>query len=165
MKSGYQGNFSLLFDFAEEYGIINEKEWLVTKGIAPSGSAGNKPDDYDYAFVRALLGLATHIAYRKSNVRVTIEDTETDKDDVIERLPSPIFFKVRMTEEKKYEIFIVANRINEAIYGRRFRFSSASKKAVLGVPEKAWIGDDFIDEFMDYVSKRRDLGVKLESVK
>jgi len=164
MKSGFQGRFSLLFKFAEEYGFINEKEWLVVEGLSPVGSADEKPEDYEYAFVRALLGLASHYSYMKQKKKVTIEDVEKDKEKRVERLPSPIFFKIRRATGTQYEVFVVANRINEEIYGKSFRFSSGDSGAILDVPTADDLGDDFIDEFMEFVSSCKDLGVKLTPV-
>lgn len=169
MKSGLNGKGqSLLFSFAEKYGLANDKEWLVNTGIAPTGKAGEIPYDYEYAFVRALLGLASHFSYRK-NGDVKIKDVETQNDKIVERLPSPIFFKVRKMPNKQYEVFVVANRINEEIYGKSFRFSRGKQSDELDVPTVEQLGDDFIDEFMKYVSlqvnPQKDFGISLKPVR
>jgi hypothetical protein len=171
MKSGLNGEGeSLLFAFAEdECKLVNEKEWLVDQKIAPPANIPGMTDEYEYAFIRALLGLAFFINYRNKGVKVTIKDAEPQGDNSVERLPSPIFFKVRKMPDNKYEVFVVANRINEEIYGKSFRFSRGKQSDELDVPTVEQLGDDFIDEFMKFVSlqvnPQKDFGISLKPVR
>lgn len=152
MKSGV--NFgayerSLLFSYMhKEYHFGNEKAWLKQQGIAPAiGRSTNQMDKKSY-YVRALLGIGDHIEFLKDphNTRdkltVTISNTDSD---AIERLASPILFKVIQGT-----VYFVTNRINKSIYGSSFKFESPEGSGVLKVPTEEELGKNFIDEFLRF---------------
>ena len=159
MKSGI--NFknyqrSMLFDYMhkkEHKG--NEKAALKQMGIAPSdvGKHAKKADkNYEqkdqWFYVRALLGIGDHMDFLLSETdrknKMTISIKSVDKS--IERLNSPIFFKVI-----NGYTYYVGCRINEEIYGKEFEFSAEEdKKMSLTVPTKEQLAPDFIDSFLHY---------------
>lgn len=164
MKSGvnFRGySRSLLFRFMHErYSIGNEKAYLKQNKMAPAIGQGHadKKDESNH-YVRALLGVGDHIDFinSKENKRDKTSIKIESKD--IQRLASPVFFKVIDNR-----VYFVGNRLNDEIYGRPFRFSvpqkgqgrvfkPEKKEAVLNVPEKSVLGDDFIDRFMEYAVK------------
>lgn len=156
MKSGV--NFrayqrSLLFEYMhDKYDFGNEKAWLKQQRIAPAiGRSTNQMDEKSY-YVRALLGIGDHIEFlkdlnnRRDKLTVTISNTNLKSDsDEIERLASPILFKVIQGN-----VYFVANRINESIYGKSFKFESPKGSGVLKVPTKEELGENFIDEFLRF---------------
>ena len=143
---GYQRSLLFLF-MHNEYDYGNEKAWLKQQRIAPAlGRNADQHDKVSY-FVRALLGVGERIEFlndlnnRRDKVVVTISDSNKQ----IERLPSPIIFKVIGNS-----IYMVANRIDENIYGKTFTFESKMGKGTLKVPTKAELGEDFIDKFLAF---------------
>lgn len=169
---GYQK--SLLFIFlARKYGIKNEKAFLKRDKMAPrlekSGLDTSPvipaPDANDYNYVRALLGVGDHIDFKNSNGQS--DEEKHDKTEIkfsnkeIERLNSPVFFKVI-----NGNIYIVAKRINSEIYDKVFEFTAGPKKdkkapdrrafypnnssASLKVPGMDVLGEEFIDDFLDF---------------
>lgn len=131
LKTGrnFKGEYAraYVYQYMHEKGIDNEKAWLKANKIAPvlgkkTGSGNKNPDS---RYVRALLGLGSHVEYlnspdsRKEKVSVSIQDVDSD----IERMASPVLFKVI-----NGYVFICADRIPEQIYQKTFRFSSKVKK-------------------------------------
>lgn len=152
---GYQRSLLFLY-MHDKYDYGNEKAWLKQKGIAPA--LGRNSDQHDEAsyFVRALLGVGERIEFlndlndRKDKVVVTISDSNKQ----IERLPSPIIFKVIGNS-----IYMVANRIDENIYGKTFTFESKMGRGTLKVPTKAELGENFIDEFLAFAVGELQKGI------
>ena len=82
---------------------------------------------------------------------ITVSHCTDKKENKIERLASPIFFKII-----DGKIYIVAKRVNECIYGQKFKFSKKKENndGIIFVPTKKELGDNFIDEFMAYAVKK-----------
>ncbi len=172
MKSGHNirdYHHSYLFTYAHEVmGISNEKAAMKAAKISPWDENGpvrnpGKEDFYKpgetqpYFALRPLLGVGEHIAYlsgfewgtnrfgvecwrpiRGEDVSVKIEN------ETIERLSSPIFFKI-----VDGVIYMVAGRINPIIFGQVFTFTNTKTGASieLSVPDSFDI-DDFLDWFV-----------------
>lgn len=148
MKSGisFGGKVpSILFDYMYNENVMaidNEKEWLREKGLVPLRPQ-RAPGHKTYRYVRALLGVGYMAPYRLKGGNLVI----SMKNAEIERLSSPIFFKVI-----DGMVYMVANRINEKIYGKKFEFSNdEGRSGELSVPTKDELTDNFIDDFLDYV--------------
>lgn len=96
-------------------------------------------------YVRALLGIGETIEYQAENgskVKVTIKETS----ETIERLNSPILFKV--IDDM---VYFVGQELNERIYGKKFSFSSSMKKGrTRRVPKKDELPCNFMNGFMEY---------------
>lgn len=185
MKSGNSfGGYdrSFIYQYMHNKGIDNEKAWMKQSGIAPKiAQAENKKNQDIQAknpfYVRAFLGLGEHIQFindlDNKGDKATITMKETSKE--IDRLPSPVFFKV-----VRNVVFIVPNRINPAIYDKEFSFtSSISKRHILNaegsinesktgtiktLPKDSFDIDDFMEcyvrhyngELRDHVKKMRN---------
>ena len=142
MKSGisFGGKFpSILFEHMDRKAIGNEKDWLKYRRLVPSRYPQRIDGRKSYHYVRALLGVGDRSPYRDGTV-ITISNEN------IQRLASPVFFKVIGSN-----VYMVANRINEAIYNAEFVFSSNNgQKTNLTVPSKDKVGESFIDAFLAY---------------
>ncbi len=150
----YQRSLLFLYMHTDEYKMGNEKAWMKQNGIAPIVCTNGKewhrnPSEHKAFYVRALLGIGEQIEFKGNvgKVKVTIENTDKGEDNkkLIERLASPVFFKVIGGT-----VYIVTKRIDENIYGKTFKFSSKMGVGTLHVPEKSELPPDFIDEFLDY---------------
>lgn len=168
MKSGVNYTFrnpdayqrSLLFLFLHEQKEIgNEKAWLKQQGYAPSDvgrNAGKWHKNTQPAFyARALLGIGDHIDFindlsnRKDKTPISI----ACDDKSVERLHSPIFFKII-----DGNVYFVAKRIEKEIFGKTFIFSSPKGSGKLTVPTESDLGADFIDVFLDYCQDKLNGG-------
>ncbi|MBQ8000283.1 MAG: hypothetical protein IJ298_03590 [Ruminococcus sp.] len=157
---------SLLFMYMhDELGIGNEKACLKEEGMVPTdvGRHANEwhrnPSNHDPYYVRALLGVGEQLSFinditnksDKTFVKISCVDKD-EKDEskkAIERLASPLFFKV--IGEK---VYFVTTLINEDIYGKWFEFSVGGRKVELQVPTEKELGDEFIDAFIEYCVDR-----------
>lgn len=165
MKSGinfHSYSRSLLIKYMHEKKRIgNEKAWLKQKRIAPAiGRQSYQHDDKNY-YVRALLGVADRNEYikdlhnRGDKATVFIKNVPEDGcEDVIERFPSPIFFKIVGNT-----VYYIARSIHPSIYGKKFCFESSNYHTAcnigyLTVPTIEKLGNDFIDDFMFYCYKQ-----------
>lgn len=112
--------------------IHNEKAWMKANKIAPAidrqekTRSLKKPEESENArYVRALLGVGAKVEYlndldlKKYSEKVLIKIKNKD----IERMESPVFFKVILDH-----VFICARRIPEEIYEKEFRFSSSVQR-------------------------------------
>lgn len=140
------------------------------RDIASTAQSTEMDNEHDPKYVRALLGTAIQtefkIGYYKNNrnnrwcllgrdkndkVQVTIADTSEE----LERVPSPIYFKII-----KNIVFIAAKKIPEKIYGRTFKFSSCWESGTISTPSKEQLIDNatgeafdiqtFLKEYVDY---------------
>ncbi len=104
---------SYIYTYMHEKGMGNEKAWMKQNGIAPC--EGNKTQkDKENRYVRAMLGTGETINYLKpSKVKVTIKSAK------LERVPSPVFFKVI-----KNVVFITADDVPEEVLGQEYTFFS-----------------------------------------
>lgn len=127
-----------IYQYMHEKKIDNEKAWMKATGLAPaikeerarwmtyeknkdSGSSDNAK------YVRALLGVGSKVEFINSlgekkpgeKVTVTIKHDAKDRKKQIERMDSPIYFKIIQNY-----VFICAERIPSQIYGETFRFSA-----------------------------------------
>ncbi|MBQ2989282.1 MAG: hypothetical protein IJD59_09280 [Clostridia bacterium] len=175
--SGYRR--SLLFYYMHDMAIGNEKAWLKQTGIAPSEfrSENNRAKYKTYRdstgahecfYVRALLGVGDKAEYRSGDGKETISMncTETDKQNkpLIERLPSPIFFKV-IGDTVYYvggRILSYTRRKDDTpteIWGREFKFENkdtAKPPLSIKVPKKGarpCFNENFMDGFLEYCFK------------
>lgn len=139
---------SILFDYMhEKKNIGNEKAWLKQKRIAPALGRTVKQNDTESRYVRALFGVGETIEFKNSatnpsdKVKVTMKETSK----AIERLNSPVFFKVIGRD-----VYYVGMPINPDIYGKKFEFSSSMGKGRICVPTEQELPNDFINDFMNY---------------
>lgn len=146
---------SYLYQYMHKKSIDNEKFWLkANKIVTPVGRAPIISKDHKAGtarYVRALLGTANHVMFRNpaGNENVMIEDANKQ----IERLESPIFFKI-----VNGCVYICADRINENIYGARYTFTNkkARTSGEIAVPTKEELKkagfsiDEFMEEYVDY---------------
>ncbi|MBE6685812.1 MAG: hypothetical protein E7591_01105 [Ruminococcaceae bacterium] len=110
MKSGcrinddFEGSF--LFKYLEN--INNEstciRPWKYSRRI-------NQKTANDHRYVRCLLGMGEIIRFKKEGFTVQISNTRSNKDNLrIERLPSPVFFKII-----ENNVYIIGKNINQRI--------------------------------------------------
>ena len=132
---------SMLFSYVGRKGLGNDKDGVKYKLISPNRAPGAAAGVHHY-YVRALLGVGDRILYRQKN-RPEITVSIKNKEKEIERLASPIFFKVIGNK-----VYVVACRIREEIYGKKFEFSGNNSRCEFAVPTKEQLGVDFIDSFM-----------------
>ncbi len=168
MKSGYNirdtYQRSYLFEYFHTKNIGNEKAKMKKDGISPA--AGRKfptKDSNEYRYVRALLGVGEKIDYivdpaqgrNKDNI-----ETIAIKNKDIERLSSPIFFKIIGDT-----IYIVANRINKEIFNKEFIFTNKKNRQNISIsaPESFDV-DDFLSYFVSEYnkSKNKPYGIRKE---
>ena len=151
---GYQRSLLFLF-MHEKYGIGNEKAWLKQQRIAPAlGKRPDRPMDQRPRYVRALLGTTEKYEFfrvpgdfrNKANIKI--------KSKEIERCPSPILFRIF-----DGTVYMVANRIPKEIYGKSFNFFCAPNGGNISVPELSEIGEDFIDNFLEYAVEKIKGGI------
>ena len=175
MKSGYNYNKcyhrSFLFEYFHQNNIGNEKAYIKQKGLTPCDENGkpvkhpnnskkiSENQSTDYRFVRALLGLTDHMEYiskfiydkekekwkpdSKSKSSIKIES----KEDTIERIPSPIFFKIINNT-----VYIVAKRIDKRVFNKTFTFTGNNKSKDITTPEMFDV-DDFLKYFFKEYAK------------
>ena len=165
---------SLLFYYMHDMSIGNEKAWLKQNGMAPT-DVGNHANSGNYKkyrvstqshtplYVRALLGVGDHVEYKRNgtkNLSISINCIEKDQKDkpLIERFPSPIFFKV-----VGGNVYYVGGRIGAhtrkndkkptEIWGREFAFQSGTTVRTLKTPaknSKPCFNENFMDGFLAY---------------
>lgn len=155
IKSGMNFNGriapSLLFSYLKENGFGNEKMWLIGKGIAPKAKNSNYPDKVtppnNPHYLRALLGVGDHIDFlndvenRSKWNKTTVSIANSD----IQRLPSPVFFKII-----NGNVYYIGKPISPCIYGKKFSFKSPLGSDTLCVPTKESLPENFMDDFMHY---------------
>lgn len=152
---GYQRSLLFLY-MHDKYEFGNEKAWLKQEKIAPAIGRNKGQQDNEFYYVRALLGITDHIEFindigdRKNKTVVTIKNTAGK----IDRLMSPIIFKVIGDR-----VYMVANRIDDNIFGATFEFRSSEGNGTLSVPSKEELGESFIDEFMAYAVSELNKGI------
>ena len=151
---------SILFDYMHDLpnNIGNEKAWMKQKDISPKIGRQKEQKDKNSKYVRALFGIGERIEYKRyltnpyDKVVVTISHVDDSKDgsEKIERLNSPILFKVIDDI-----VYFVGCELNEKIYGKRFLFSSEFKHDdTLTVPKKEDLPSDFMNDFMHYAYQK-----------
>ena len=151
---------SILFDYMHDLSnnIGNEKAWMKQKDISPKIGRQKEQKDKNSKYVRALFGIGERIEYKRyltnpyDKVVVTISHVDDSKDgsEKIERLNSPILFKVIDDI-----VYFVGCELNEKIYGKRFLFSSEFKHDdTLTVPKKEDLPSDFMNDFMHYAYQK-----------
>ena len=167
---------SLLFYYMHDMSIGNEKAYLKQRGMAPTdvGPHANSGNYEQYRkstsqhtpfYVRALLGVGEQVEYQKrvgGKTKISIDCTETDRNDkaLIERFPSPIFFKVIGGT-----VYYVGGRIEAytrkdetkptEIWGREFAFvdKDRARTLTLRTPAKnakPCFNENFMDGFLEY---------------
>lgn len=159
---------SILFDYMHDLpsknlqNIGNEKAWMKQNDISPKLGREKDQQDAVSKYVRALFGVCERIGYKTSyrnNDRVVVSIKCVTKDKLmpkkrkIERLNSPILFKVINNT-----VYFVGCEPNEEIYGTEFEFSSKMdgiyRKGTLFVPEKSDLPENFMNDFMNYAWKK-----------
>ena len=167
---------SLLFYYMHDMSIGNEKAWLKQNDMAPTdvGPHANSENykkyrpnanNHSFRYVRALLGVGDHMDFknsfgRKDTVRISCAEKDNKGKALIERFPSPIFFKVIGNC-----VYYVGGRIgghshNESndpeIWGRKFLFENKKRGELLETPaknEKSCFNENFMDGFLEYCYK------------
>lgn len=146
--------------------IDNEKAWMKQKGIAPAYSKNNNNDDKhdrrdkNSRYVRALLGLSGTQSWASERGRVSI--SIKDPKNKIERISSPVFFKIVGND-----VYFIINKIPEEVYNQEFKFEGSGKAGILKTPSKdqfkngAFDVETFMSEYINYFNKKYD-SVKME---
>lgn len=136
-----KGNYSrsFIYQYMHKKGIGNEKAWMKRKGIAPilnikkNVNPSEKDNNQPAKYVRALLGIGEQIEFINAKgkpaekVRVRISHIPKNKGDKIQRMESPIYFKIVLNY-----VFICAKRIPKDIYDQQFKFESSIKRPGFG---------------------------------
>ena len=162
---------SILFDYMHDNNIGNEKAWLKQSKIAPALGRNTNQHDAVSRYVRALFGVGEAIEFKnsQSNPRDKVKVTIKESGKEIERLSSPVLFKVINSV-----VYFVGMPVNEEIYGKTFLFSSSMGSGEISVPCKDELPDNFMNEFMRYAfteltkchTQFRDIQyIRLEEVK
>lgn len=163
MKSGQNFNVyvkSYLFKYMHNKNIDNEKAWMKQNKLAPILA---KPEhkkntievDKNPKYVRALLGIGPSVTFRARLEKFKNKEGKecyrlagdkiviSIKNDEIERVTSPICFKI-----VRNVVFIYAFPVPDGIYNQEFQFSKSKENAdvkTLRTPSK----EDFeIQEFL-----------------
>ncbi len=121
MKSGSSfraRSESYLFRYMKPLG--SEQTALKQAGLSPSGVPYGRPIPCKY--MRVMLGLGDTISYRGSTQIVTIADKRAKEPDAIDRLASPIFFKI-----VDNGFYVTAKRIVDRAFDRSFVFTNSAK--------------------------------------
>mgnify|MGYP007029425058 CR=1 FL=1 len=183
-RKGYSKSY--IYQYFHRYNFNNEKAWMKSNGIAPVLNPGSSRcaastgqiKDINARYVKALLGIAPKLEYlnaennprEKVLIKIDVNKESSTKENKpeIDRMESPIFFKI-----VGRHVFINAKLINENIYEREFDFNAELKRpkkieqrsqellinendcknGKLKVPSKGELGDDFtIDKLLsEYV--------------
>ena len=199
MKSGknYKGDYkkSYIYQYFldKKSDFINEKAWMKREKISPNVAL---PENRKYRcdfnekkearYVRALLGTGSTVSYfkekkdgTKSNERlnITISHVSSEAGDTMERVSSPIFFKI-----VRNVIFIVAFPVPDELYGEEFEFErkgsirergaggDMSKKGRISTPKRedfpaskdGTAGFDIQDFLKKYVDQYKSKFIKVE---
>lgn len=175
MKSGYnmRGSYhrSYLFEYFIEKGIGNEKAYLKKKEVAPYDNGEpvkhplNRRSFYEqnyreYKYVRALLGVGEQLQFisgfkwgRMKNGKEGYMSTGKErikiKNASIERLESPIFFKII-----DGKLYMVAKRVNDCIFNKEFTFTNVNQRKSISVSVP---GEFDIDDFLDWFVKKYNI--------
>ena len=110
---------------------------MKSRGIAPvvvthtdgNGTAcdRNLNNNNNYKYIRALLGINSHVKYMDTDRRgiiINIKHNVRNSESKIERMQSPVFFKI-----VNKHIFICTNsKCIESIYGKEFRFEQRNNR-------------------------------------
>lgn len=152
---------SLLFLYMyEEHEISNEKAFLKQNGMAPVNVGTHKNEEKEYLYsirkhkpkyvpkyVRALLGVSGKLEFIKDTYYRGDKAIVRIKNNDIQRLKSPVFFKVVGNT-----VYYVGEKINDEVYNKKFSFESDYNNMTTGiaVPDK----NDFdLDGFLRYCQK------------
>jgi len=111
----------------------------------------NITNKYDERYIRAMLGLAGNHIYLLKKRKPTTIKIQSTSDEKIERFKSPITFKIIDNT-----IYAIPEKINEKIYGAKFKFSINGKKLFeISTPSK----DEFdLIDFLDSEYGLKELG-------
>lgn len=135
-RKGYSKSY--IYQYFHRYTFNNEKAWMKSNGIAPvvvthtdgrgtthERNLNNNSNDCRY--IRALLGINSHVKYmdeNRSSVVINIKHNVRNSESKIERMQSPIFFKI-----VNKNIFICTNsKCIESIYGKEFKFEQRNNR-------------------------------------
>lgn len=149
---------SYLFLYCHEKNEMgNEKYAQKVKGLLPAGK-GNTPSlkkkIEECKYVRGILGLEVIIDEERLEKKKKSKDSNnkkrlfvlSEKKSGIERMQSPIFFKIIGNR-----FFVVANRIPKDIFDKEFRFIKVDENEKLEKELKINTPKEFdIDDFMNY---------------
>ena len=137
--------------------IGGEKRYLKEKKIAPRIGM-NKPEGMvnDYRYIRALLGISNTQRWKDDEGKGVFVKIR-DKDDKIQRVPSPILFKPVANR-----IDILANDVNTNIYGKRFNFKCLGNEYVtLNIPQKNEFNiNKFFASFVEELNSLETNGIR-----
>lgn len=148
---------SFLFRYMHNQNIDNEKAYMKERGLAPKGNKGTIQVNKNPKFVRSLLGLAGNYSFR-GDKRININVDHLHKK--IERMPSPIFYKII-----KNVLFIYGRPLPQAIYDQKFEFKSGGKKIELFTPaENEFDLKDFMDQYVNYYNQDAKRNLKSETI-
>ena len=150
---------SLLFQYmCETYNIGWEKKFLKNK--FPQIIHGThkpivciEPDEREFRYIRALLGLAEHNEFRPKDGKkqIKIESVKRDKDDktkaFYQRFKSPITFKVFNNN-----IYLIYNHSYKDLLDKKFNFTLNRKEEQLSIAEEFNMYD-----FLKFVEKKTQL--------
>lgn len=82
----------------------------------------SRPNNQNYRYVRAMLGLAPHtefrLKYNDGKIKILHKDKDKDKDKSVERFRSPVTIKIIDNN-----VYFIAEEIPEALFGKEFQFS------------------------------------------
>lgn len=136
LKSGMQKVSSQMEEYFAEKGIEWEKPTLKKELVNNRNPRGlsDYAQDQKIKYIRALLGVAELYEFPKQRAKIKIECLDKDeegKSAIIERFRSPITFKVFDNS-----IYLLPGKIDEAIYGKRFQFSTSRGKVIISTPDR-----------------------------
>ena len=149
----------------ERKNIANEKAWMKKLGIAPSVFDDDKDENRktdadlgaidDTRYVRAMLGIGESVKYKKDlkqkpDYEIKISHVSGSKEEKLERVSSPILFKVI-----RGTVFIVARRIPEEILDQLFFFSGPDKSCLIRTLDYFDI-DHFLQSYVKYYNSTEE---------
>lgn len=150
MKSGYNRKFnsngthiksfsrSFIYQYMHNKNIDNEKAWMKQNEIAPIIEDEHRKnyttEVSNPRYIRALLGVGERISFltesRNQKIVVKVEHISEKKENKLERVSSPIFFKIINNV-----VFIVAKEVPSEIYDQEFEFRSKIKHDNIRIKE------------------------------
>lgn len=140
MKGGKNNNKFYIESFIQKHYLDNKKSdkaFIKSQGLFEGDEEGNEEgNEENYAYVRALLGLADHIDFKDPQGKEKYDGDTTIRigrvnvmsadsiDEKIERYKSP--FTVKILEDS---IFFIYEDTFELIKGKKFKFKGESEKS------------------------------------
>ncbi len=122
-----------IYPYIRRYAQYRRKNWEKECIKKELYDIGNLP--YNSTLIKNMIGLSTSQKwYKPKNDIIDKEHTNNE----IDRIPSPIFFKILQIDDNKYQVFIKLEKLPDEIFGQAFniKIREKNKKFKLNIPQK-----------------------------